>query len=256
MRFQKKDTGTRALLWATIAVIILLGFDFISGGVLRAVFRTASSYVWQAGSHTVSAVAESGVFSSRRQLAAANTSLQSELDAYHAQDAAQAALIAQNKELQALVNLAQKNPGVTVPIVSSTQPSPYGTFLIGAGTIDGIVLGDLVLTADGFVAGRISDVQKNSATVTELFAPTASLNATLAHATITLEGQGGENARAQMPRSLSVLIGDIVTSPAAGGLPVGVVGRVVADPASAYQEVYVRLPINLPAVRYVYVRRS
>lgn len=255
MRFQKKDSGMRGLWLATIAVVVLLLADTVSGGMLRAGVRAGAAYLWRISASLETSIAQSGIFSSRRQLAAANAALQEQLDSYRAQEAAQAALVSQNQELQALVHLAQKSPGVTVPVVSSTAPSPYGTFLIGGGSADGIAVGDLVFTADGFAVGRISDMQKSSAVVSEFFAPAATLEAMLANATITLEGQGGENARAQISRALQIRVGDVIVSAAAGGSPVAVVGKVEADPASAFQEIYARVPSNISTVRYVYVRK-
>ena len=66
-------------------------------------------------------------------------------------------------------------------------------------------------------------------------------------------GDGGGNAHASVPRGIPVHEGDAVIANAYGGRAIGVVGKVVSSPASAEQTVYMRLPVDLASLRYVYI---
>ena len=158
------------------------------------------------------------------------------------------------QELESLAHVASTTPGISVPIVSSVIASPYGTFLIGAGTTHTIQSGSLVLTPQGFAVGRVTEVQSDTAVVQELFAQGIKTDARIGATPMQVIGSGGENAYAQAPRGASIQIGDMVNAPAFSH-PVGVVGVVASSSAEAYQDVYIRLPDNLSALQYVYVVR-
>ena len=73
-------------------------------------------------------------------------------------------------------------------------------------------------------------------------------------AAVTLEGSGGGNARGQAAREAVIKEGDSAFFAGTGGLPVGIVGKVIADPANSFTQVYVRTPQNIASLRFVYVQ--
>ncbi len=160
----------------------------------------------------------------------------------------------ENDSLQQIVHLVDHVSGVTAPIVSSIYASPYGTFMIGAGTDDGVATGSIVLSgdADGFVIGRVASAGKDHSLVVQTFAPGVSVDVVVDGASIAAAGKGG-NAIASAPRGLSIAEGDPVRAPAYGNMVVGVVGAVHSDAASAAQTVYIALPVALGSSTFVYV---
>jgi len=246
-------SGRRRLFFATILVIVIVLLDLVSGGKVRSAVREGASAIWSAGSRAGEAISASGFFSSRHALEGQISALQQELAQSQAQTAAFAVVQAENASLTQMVHLAQTVPGVTAPVSSSLHSSPYGTFLIGAGSGDGLTQGALVLTAEGFVIGKITDVQSHTALVGELFAPDSSLDIVIDGASVNASGQGGGNAAAEVPRGVTVSPGDPVTAREYGGRPVGVVEHVDSDPASAQSKVLIGLPVSLSSLRFVYV---
>ncbi len=253
---QSESRARRRLFFATLFVVVLFFADLISGGHLRALVRTATIPVWTAGSRAASAVFGSGFFTSRASLLRENALLQQQLSDAEQRAAGYQALKDENDSLRSIALLAGVEKGITAPVVSSVLSSPYGSFLIGAGSADELARGSIVLAASpdagGFVIGRVGDVSAHTALVNELFAPGTALEATLKGAAVMLQGRG-DNARADIPRELSVSVGDIVTVPSLGGRPVGVVDNVVSDPASSHQEVYIGLPVSISSLRFIYV---
>ena len=242
----------RALLILTTLIIALLLIDAISGGGIRHPVRTLAARIWQGIEAVRGTVAESGFFSSRRVLARENAALRQELALSREDAAAYAVLRVENRELRAHLSLSEREGGAPAPIVSSVISSPYGTFLIGIGAAS-VREGDLALTADGFVVGTVSDPGERVSTVRESLAPGSTLEALIGASPARVEGRGGGNARASLPRAATVTVGDAVTVPAYGGRAVGVVGAVESSPAAADQTVYIHLPISLGALRYVLV---
>ena len=172
---------------------------------------------------------------------------------YQEKAASYDALQANYTELSQMSHLAQSAPGVTAPVASSVRSSPYGTFLVGAGSADKITIGSKILTSTGFVIGTVSEVSEHSSLVKESFAPGAKLDVHLGGAELELVGAGGSNATVKIPRGVDVKVGDTVSAPEYGGKPVGVVRHIDSDPASAYGVAYLSLPVNLSSLSFVYV---
>lgn len=248
-----KFNSTRRLLAATVLVITLLGIDLLSGGVIRHGARAGASALWKWSSRVGDAIARSGFLSSRRALESQNRALMEEVARAQERAAGYDAQKAENDELRALVNLVPESHGITAPVVSSVRSSPYGTFLIGAGSRDAIMRGALVLTQGGFVVGSVTDVGARVSVVSEVFAPGVSVGAQVAGASVALLGVGGGNARSSVPRAIRVATGDTVVVPQFGQRPVGIVGSVSSSTSSASQEVFVRLPVNLAALGFVFI---
>jgi cell shape-determining protein MreC len=249
-------TRSRKLLIATILVLVIFGIDLITGGIVRSTVRSLGAGVSSLGRSATNTIFGGGFFSSRASLSAENRALGEQLAQYQERAAAFDALRSENDQLRELSHLAAQRSGLTAPVVSSVISSPYGTFLIGAGSQDGIARGSIVLTSGGFAIGQVSDVGAHVSTVTEIFAPDASVSAIIAGSPAALTGSGGGNAHASLPREALVQVGSAVYSPQFGERPVGVVGEIASSSASASQDIYIRLPINIGALQYVYVVSS
>lgn len=250
---QRKSSRKRQLFFATIAIVLIFAFDVVSGGMLRGIVRGVVTGIWSGTAHVRASITESGYFRSHRSLATENASLKDQVASYQEDAAAYDTLQAENEQLRALVHLAATTAGVTAPVISSFDSSPYGTFLIGAGKSEGIATGSLVLTADGFVVGRVSELHAHKALVQGILASGSDTEVLIGSVAVTLEGRGGGNGRAELPRDVAVATNTPAIAPSLGSRPVGIVGRVESAQASASQTAYVQLPLNLSTLRYVYI---
>ena len=252
-REQNAAAGRRRLVSATIIVIGLFAVDIATGGAIRSIVRTAAVSV-SSVFHTIDThIEEGGYFTTHAALASQNQALKAQVAALEEQAALSTSLQAQVTALSAMAHLAQNDRGITAPVASSFIASPYGTFLIGAGTDEGVLPDSIVLSGDGIALGIVSEVSARAATVTEIFAPGHSINALLDGAPIAVRGSGGGNAVAQVPHGVTVLPGDPVSAPGLQGRTIGVVGHVDTDPSSAAMQVYIGSPVNLSSLQYVFV---
>ena len=249
---QNKSRNGRLLVITTL-VVFLFALDILTGGSIRHLLRGGVVVMAEWSGRVGASIKGSGLLATRASLEAKNRVLSEQLTQYEERAGGFEALRTENEELRALVHLIESLPsgteGMTAPVVSSIRSSPYGTFLIGAGDSRG----SLVLTSGGFGVGTVTDTGAHTAVVTEVFAPSATIEAIVGSASISAAGSGGGNARASVPRALSITVGQPVVAPAFGQRPIGIVGNVASSSASASQDVSIVLPVNLASLKYVYI---
>lgn len=249
--------GTRSSFYGAAALIgaiaLLFAVDHFSGGLIRDIARTSAGGVRSLVASVETSVADSGFFSTRAGLARENETLRQEI-ALHAEEIALAEFVRdENNALQELVRLAEGDAGISARVLSSFSSAPYGTFLIGAGSRDGVQEGSIVLTPGGFVLGVVKSVSARSATVEALFAPSTETDMIVNDVAFRAEGHGGGNARAEVAREAAVAVGDTVTAPEYGGRAAGMIMHLESASSSATAVLSIRIPVNLDALRFVYV---
>ncbi|HCM43603.1 TPA: hypothetical protein DIS55_01465 [Candidatus Kaiserbacteria bacterium] len=252
----QQNKSRRRLLVATVFVIAVFVADTLSGGSARAFARAGAAYMWATGASAGETVFDSGFFSTRRALEKENKSLREELTQLQTRVAVFDILKSENESLRLLTRFTERERGITAPIISSFRSSPYGTFLIGAGSEDGIRAGNLVMAGDpqfgGFVIGRVENTDARISLVKAVFAPNETTDAVISGISVMLLGRGGGQARAEAPRDAEIKTGDAVFSPLMGGKAIGVVGGVEVDKGDASERVYVMVPFSLTS-RFVYI---
>jgi cell shape-determining protein MreC len=239
-------------LFATVLILCVFALDAVLGGPFRDFVRSVAGSLWGGVSSARSSVA-GGFFARNSTLASENETLKQELAEVRERAAAYDALKEENEALRSMVRFTQTSTGITAPVVSSYHASPYGTFAVSAGAHDAIAKGDLVLSSAGYVVGRIADVGETHTLVQTLFQTGSSIDVVIGNAAVTATGEGGGNARVDVPRGIDVRVGDAVTAPTLGGHPVGIVGKVEAVSTTAEQKVYIVLPVNLSLLRLVFI---
>ncbi len=239
------------MLVSLFAVLIVL-LNIALGGRISALVRDIVGPVEAAGGKVGSVITQSGYFTTRSQLEAQITALQAEVQQNQLQAAAYEAVQQQNQSLSSLEHLAQTSQGLAAPITSSIVSSPYGTFTIGAGSADSVASGNLVLTSDGSVIGKIVQVQDHQSMVEQLFASGVQTPVTIDGSAVVASGQGGQ-AQAEVPHGITVAVGDPVLAPQYEGRSIGIVEHVDSNPANAQEAVYIALPVSLASIQYVYV---
>ena len=245
--------GRRRLLFATLFVIVVFIADVATAGSVRGFVRAGAAALWQGTTRVRAGIFESGYFSTRNSLAKANSALREELAQYKEKAAGYDVLTSENAQLRSMLQLSHKERGITAPIVSSLRSSPYGTFTIGAGTSDAVVKGDIVLTEGGFVVGVVSDVQMRTTQARAVLSSGRVTDAIIGGSAVVVTGDGGGNAHAEIPRGIEVRERESVFAPEFGSRPIGIVGKVISSPTSAEQTIYIHLPLNFDAMRYVYI---
>jgi cell shape-determining protein MreC len=249
---KKNTSGRRSLFLVTLLAVLIVLANIATGGMVSAGLRDIVTPISNAAGRIGGSITHSGFFSTRGTLEAQISVLQSELQQEQLQAAAFEALQQQNASLTQLEHLAATTKGLAAPITSSIVSSPYGTFTIGAGSADNVSQGSLVLTADGFVIGKVVQVQAHQSLVNELFGAGVQTAVTIDGASVIATGQGSA-ATTEVPHGITVSENDPVIAPEYGGRSIGVVQHVDSNPANAQSAVYIALPVSLSSLQYVYV---
>lgn len=238
---------------ALMVSVALFSVDALSGGFVRSYVRTLSSLAWGAASGASRTLEGTGYFASRRALVEENSALKDRIAFYEERDARYRSLEIENAALRDIAAFAQSDEGTTVRVLSSFTTSPYGTFVLGAGERAGLSRGDIVLTPGGFALGRISDLDSHTAVVDSLFSPGNTIEVIVRDFAFSVDGRGGGNARAEIPRGADVAVGDAAHVPEYGGRVAGIIGAIESASSSATQTLFIRLPQGLDTLRFVYV---
>ncbi|MEK7155696.1 MAG: rod shape-determining protein MreC [Patescibacteria group bacterium] len=253
-RARSRSLLVQALVVALLVSVAFFGFDTLTGGLVRSYARTTASLAWTASAGIISATDGNGFFATRRLLARENAALSERLALYEESMARFRALEDENEALRAIAQLAEtEGDGLAARVLSSLGSSPYGTFVIGAGERDGVAEGSLVLTPGGFLLGTVSDADSHTASVRALFSPGSLVDLVAGNISFSAEGRGSGNARAEIPRDAKVAVGYVVSAPAYFGRPAGLIGTIESASSSATQTLFLRLPLNLDTLRFVYV---
>ena len=239
----------------TALVVVIFILDLVTGGIIRRNVRSLAIPVIRISTGMWTTVFANGFFSSRATLQKTIQSQREEIARLQEAAATYNLMKQENDQLRTLVAIAERSPGITAPIISSFTSSPYGTFMIGAGTADGIGTGNLVISPGGFAIGRVSEQGEHSSLITQLFAPGTSIDALIGSAPVVVEGSGGQNAKTRIAHGITVKEGDPVTAPALRGREIGIVAKVDETAGGAYSNVDIGLPTNLTGLQFVYVEK-
>jgi len=236
----------------SLFAVALVGIDSLFGGPIRNVVRSGASIAWSSAGSASVALEESGLFVSHRTLAEENLALRMKIASLEAQREKNALLSEENTSLRMLTNTAlSERATVSAPILSQTDASVYGTFLLGAGSAQGLIRGAQVRVHDNILLGLVSDVSESTALVRSLLAPGALVEGHIGSSTILqVSGRGGGNGIAHVPRDVSVNVGDPVYYSDLQSI-IGIVGAIESTPENAEKTIYLRVPINTLGIRFV-----
>lgn len=242
----------RSMLVYALFVLIIFATDYFSGSIIRSYVRSGSASVQSLGASAYS-VFDSGYFASHSSLVRENQELREELRSRIDRDALVSSLDDELALLKSALQTSENSEGRTVPVRSSLRSSPFGTFLIGAGSAEGVQIGDRVHTLQGLLLGTVVSVSNDTASVKMLFSAESEQEVVTNDIAFRAFGRGAGRARAEVNRDARISEGDVVYAPEISEAPAGVVGKVETDVSSALKVVHIHLPVELTTLRYVYV---
>lgn len=140
-------------------------------------------------------------------------------------------------------------------VVSRPNLVPYDSLLIkiDKNLKDRLKIGDLVTASDGVLIGKVIDISGSLVKVEMISSPDKKLPIIIGRNAVVTEatGIGGGNFYLELPRGISINIGDPVASDQYPGYLVGTVGEIVNTPADPFQVIKFRLPVNIYNLRVV-----
>jgi cell shape-determining protein MreC len=160
------------------------------------------------------------------------------------------------QKMESVSGLVKDDGGITAGVVAHPPESPYDTLVIAAGSEEGVTSGMEAFGEGNVPVGVVSSVLPHFSRITLFSTPGVSLGGWVgrAHLPLLMRGAGGGALYASVSRSAGVAVGDIVSVPGPGSLPIGAIVRVDSDPSSPSVTLRISPALNLFSITWVVVR--
>jgi cell shape-determining protein MreC len=248
----------RGLSWGALALafsLLVLFFRLVAPNiflqVLTPVFQ-ASSLIATESNAFFSSFGNAAVLADRNEkLARENAALVSENQA----------LMKKADTLAALLGDTGKRgsaEGILASVVVRPPVGPYDTLLVSVGESDGVSVGMEAFGAGGVPVGIVSSVFSDFSRVTLFSTPSMSTDGWVGRANVpvTITGTGAGTMQASIARSSLVAVGDTVSIPGPGMLPLGSVVRIDSNPLSPGVTLRIRPAVNPFSISWITLRAT
>ncbi len=199
-----------------------------------------------------------GSFSSKIKLTEENTQLKTIINQQATSLLKQSIIEEENATLKQIFNRQNAPTPLTVGrLLSQGLQFPFNTALVdtGWGNVTAPLAPGLLVVAEGTVVlGELIEVYEQGAKWRFYSAPDDRLTASLGENKVSIElvGRGGGNFTASLPRDLIVAVGDRVTlTIAQHEFLLATVSDIKRTAGDSFQEIFLRIPINLAQLTWV-----
>ena len=245
-----------------VSFFVLLSFlAFLFPRAMRGIFSTTAVPIWTIRDTIVNGFGNvAGFFSFKSSLISKVNNLQNQVTSLELKQTDYDAVVKENQDLKSLFgqNVGENPNGrVLARILSKPPESPYDTFVLDAGSDNGIAVGDKVYISDTILIGEITSASLKTSVV-NLFSKSGmenSLTDERTGATYQVAGQGGANMSFQAPKDADILWGDVFNYPTLATSVVGSVFYIDQSAQSSFKTVYLRVPGNVFQTKWVMVQK-
>ncbi len=170
------------------------------------------------------------------------------------------ALIQKEAELTRLISPTAESRivpfSVLAGVVARPPESPYDTLVLDKGTHNGVAVGQEAFGPGGVPIGLVTTALPDFSRVTLFSAAGMTVVGSVGNTAIpiTLVGSGAGTLSASLSRASGVAVGDTVSVPGPGALPIGTVVRIDGDPSSPSMTLRIQPSVNLFSVAWVSLR--
>ncbi|MEO8637784.1 MAG: rod shape-determining protein MreC [Candidatus Taylorbacteria bacterium] len=164
----------------------------------------------------------------------------------------------ENQELKAEFGRAKPEKSVLAYVLTSPGFSPYDTFLLDAGSKDGVAFGDTVSIAGGLGVGHIKEVFSRTSLALLYSSPGEEVTVRIPPQQIMAKayGRGGGNFEIKLPKDIDVQKGALISMPGVDNAILGVVEAIETDATQSLQLVLVRNLFNINQIDKVYIKKQ
>lgn len=168
----------------------------------------------------------------------------------------------ENIELKAMLGRTGTSTPILAYIVKKPPFTAYDSFIIDAGTNNGVDTGDKVYAKGDVLLGEIVEVLGMSSKVKLYSTDGEKYNVFIAdkdgayNIQAPAVGKGGGAFEATLPRDVKIKEGDIVTIPNLKVSIFGIVNKVIADPARTFSTILFSQPVNIYEQKWVFIYKN
>lgn len=195
------------------------------------------------------------IIRSKDALVLENNALREKLSSYNLLETSVNTLTSTQEEILALFNRTSGGKAIAAGVLVHPPETPYDIIIIDAGAGAGVVVGDQVSLPEGGALGKVFEVFDKQSKVLLYSSGGNETNAFLERHNIalTLKGAGGGTLKVDLPRDVTVEVGDRILLPGIPGELIGVVEEVGQEPTNRAKHVIISGVANVNSVRFVEV---
>lgn len=262
MTFQIKHTDRKLfgssflkiLIIALIILIFVLGFSIFNStqsflSNLFSPFLKSGDYFYQ----TINQIAKT--FSDKNQIIKENDNLliQIENDRINLFD--YDSIKHENQKLREDLKIKPVGDFISASVIAKSPQIPLDSLFLDKGIKDGLNDGDLVLTGERILIGKIVKVSKNRSTVAlNSFVDTLSYGSVArTNESLEIKGVGGGNIEAKVPFDFDIVVGDKIMVTGSVEFLTALVGSIEEDRSAGFKKVLMSLPLNISKINTVFV---
>lgn len=244
----RKKQQTQITIVRIILALILLGIVFF---VVRGIVRKRHIVP-----PAVYADMLEPILSSKAKLIKKVIELQTTIHGYDARLTRAKVLEKENEALKKELGRISGTVGIVAHVQTVPNRSFYDSFIIDAGSLEGVTEGATVYAFDSIALGTITRVSERSSVVTLFSEPDRQTtgNVLSSDLAITLVGRGGGEYEVRMPRDVSFVVGDLIVSQSTTPTVLAEIKKVMTDPRDPFQKLLAKTPVNFTALKWVVVR--
>jgi len=268
-----KDLSSRSIIFATLALIIVVGLVLDELGALvplEGLFLQLATPIQRIVDRAVESVIGEGSLRDMRTLREENKQLKSLVDQLMVENVRLKEVEAQNEDLRRKLNFAETHPQYTLRAaevrgrVIAAEPNNFmSVLIIDVGKRTGIRQGMPVITESG-VVGHVRAVGPNWARVLLIVDPSSSVAAVLQDSRLQgiISGRLGQDLiMTYIPQEGPISVGEMVLTSGVGGyypkgLVIGQVIEVMQNDIEPFQQAIVRPAVNFEQIETVLVLTS
>jgi|GEM_PF-3234172 len=160
-------------------------------------------------------------------------------------------------ELLKLVGLNDSKSTLIARVVHAQSSYNRDTMIIDKGSLDGVIVGQDVVSESGILIGKVSLVDSHYSIIsltshTQMDTPVIFISSdeTQEPFALMMAGRGGYQMKLEIPRHVAVAQGDVI-SYANASFIAGVIEKISFDSRDPFQKAYVRLPVHPEKIRFV-----
>lgn len=254
----KKTRHTQAVFWggalAALLLLLSLFFPTMRTGLQRGIFITVVHPATKGEEFVRKRIdAAAAALKGRQSVARENDALEMRVAELELREHTHAVLELENERLLALLGRPESRDAILASVLVYPPDIAPDILIVDAGQEHNVRLEMRVITPDGVLLGRVSEVGLRHSRVT-LVSATGNLESVIvaeAGLPVVAEGMGGANLQIVLPKTFELSSGMHIITSDTRPFFVGVVEEIAGDEASPSQILRFRLPVNIRRIREV-----
>ncbi len=259
LKSKPKRGNGRQIILVTVLFLIISATLFLFPNAIRSMSYGIARPFWVVGDVVSKPFTQvHDFFTFKSSLVAENNSIKDELSRLKLKEIDYDAILQENQTLKESLGRTTSGTRVLARILSKPPQSPYDTFVIDAGSSEGLTPGNKVYLSDTTIIGLVTNVTTHTSLV-ELFSSgnkTLQTSNSRTGATFSITGIGGANMKIEVPKDTDILWGDVFIYPGLSTSVIGSVYYIDTNSQSSFKTAYIRMPGNVFSSQSVFVEKS